>query len=800
MADSGALTSPNRPSGARESTTPRPTAEWIRLGLNVLGPLITLALAIAVDLSWRRGGLGFNPIPLLLLSVVFAALRGGLPSSLVSALITVLYSAHYYSGRDEQLAYGPEQGLSLAAVALSAPLMAILVVRGGSLVGWLAPSRRRRTGGERPLLAEVATRLSLSTEVEATLQSVARALVPSLGDCCLIQLLQPDGRLRCAGSAHRTPRQELLIRTLCDEGWPHVPRRGNGPDVVAVGDDRIGPATALLIPLAAGSVGEGRLVLVREGSAGFSPDEVGEAGELGTRIGLEVSCARLLRERGELEARAGLLFDANPEPMWIFDVDTLAFLDVNEAALRRYGYERDEMLGLTIMDLHPAAEPAQAAPSPTAERPGVARARHQRRDGTLLDVELTSHELTYQGRNARLVLARDVTDRTRTAAALHESEDQLRRAQRSEAIGILATGIAHDFNDLLTAIHGYSELLAQDYPSHDHRRKDLEEIRRAAVRGSVLTRQLIGFGSRGTTAPRAVDPNAAIRDLSLLIERLAGAETRLAIVLAPDPGFVWIDPGQLEQVIINLVLHARAALPVGGELAVETSVRQLGATVQRRGAKPGRYVAITVTCNGTLADGPSPEGTELGLSIAYGIVREAGGVLRVLTEPGEGTMLRVYLPRIEPPPEEDLAADVLSHGETVLVVEDEEGVRELVRRVLTRHGYEVLEARHGRDALLEAERHEKIDLLLTDVVMPEMGGVALATALRERRPELRVLYMSGYTEEEIVRRGEAGEEEGGLPLLQKPFTGEHLARVVRQVLDARRATAPAAPDSSTSPR
>jgi two-component system, cell cycle sensor histidine kinase and response regulator CckA len=167
-------------------------------------------------------------------------------------------------------------------------------------------------------------------------------------------------------------------------------------------------------------------------------------------------------------------------------------------------------------------------------------------------------------------------------------------------------------------------------------------------------------------------------------------------------------------------------------------------------------------------------------------VREAGGVLRVLTEPGEGTMLRVYLPRIEPPPEGDSAVDVLSHGETVLVVEDEEGVRELVRRVLTRHGYEVLEARHGRDALLEAERHEKLDLLLTDVVMPEMGGVALATALRERRPELRVLYMSGYTEEEIVRRGEAGEGEGGLPLLQKPFTGEHLARVVRQVLDARR--------------
>jgi two-component system cell cycle sensor histidine kinase/response regulator CckA len=795
MTDTGALTSPDRPSDDRARRGPRPTAEWMRLGLNVLGPLLTLALAIAADLVARRGGLGFNPIPLLLVSIVFAALCGGLPSSLVSALVTVLYSAHYYSGRNEQLAYGPEQALSLAAVAVSAPLAAVLVVRGAAIAGWALPPRSR-SGDTRPLLTEVATRLSLTTEIEATLQSVARALVPRLGDACLIQLLQPDGRLRCSGSAHRIPQQELLVRTLCEQEWPRVPHRATGPHVVTLSEDRLGPASVLLVPLAAGSIAEGRLVLVREGSSGFTAEDVSEAAELGTRIGLEVGCARLIRDRAELEVRAGLLFDANPEPMWIFDVDTLAFLDVNESALRRYGYERDEMLGMSIMDLHPTAEPAQAAPGPTAERPGVARARHQRRDGSLLDVELTSHELSYQGRNARLVLARDVTDRARTIAALHESEDQLRKAQRSEAIGVLAAGIAHDFNDLLTAIHGYSELLAQDYAPDDPRLKDLEEIRRAAIRGSVLTRQLLGFGSRGASTPCAVDPNAAIRDLSLLIERLAGAETRLAIVLAPDPGLVWIEPGQLEQVLINLVLHARAAMPVGGELVIETSQRQLGATVQRRGAKPGRYVAITVTCNGTMAEGPLPEGSALGLSIAYGIVREVGGVLRVLTEPGEGTMLRVYLPRVETSREDEPTPDVMSHGETLLVVEDEEGVRELVRRVLTRHGYEVLEARHGRDALVEAERHEKIDLLLTDVVMPEMSGVALAAALRRRRPDLRVLYMSGYTEEEIVRRGDVGE--GGLPLLQKPFTGDQLARLVRQSLDAA-ANAPAGPGSAGNP-
>ena len=413
MTDTGALTTPDHPTTGRDGARPT-TAEWVRIGLSVLGPLITLALAIAVDLLARRGGIGWNPVPLLLISVVFSALCGGLPSGLVSALVTVLYGAHYYSGRDEQLAYGTEGALSLAAIVVAAPLAALLVVHGARIRSWLAPARR--VPAKRPLLAEVATRLSLTSEVEATLQSVARTLVDRFGDGCLIQLLQPDGRLRCAGSAHRVPQRELLVRTLCEQQWPLVQARGDGPDLVTIADQQFGPATALIIPLTAGASSEGRLVLVREHGTGFTPAEVVEAAQLGSRIGLEVGCARLLRERAELEARAGLLFDANPEPMWIFDVETLAFLDVNESALRRYGYERDEMLRMSIMDLHPPAEAAQAAPGPAAERPGVARARHQRRDGSLLDVELTSHELTFQGRNARLVLARDVSDRARAVA------------------------------------------------------------------------------------------------------------------------------------------------------------------------------------------------------------------------------------------------------------------------------------------------------------------------------------------------------------------------------------------------
>jgi PAS domain S-box-containing protein len=800
MTDSRAASTPDRASAGRDQPAFRTPedVEWLRVGHSVLGPLVTLSIAIAVDLVARRGAVVPNPIPLLLLSVVFAAFRGGLSSGLVSALLTGLYALHYFSRANAGLGYGTEQALSLIAVVLSAPLTAVLVAGRARLFGDGAElaSSGAALAARRALLAEVARRISLTTEVEATLQSVARAVVPSLGDCCLVQLVQSDGSLRCVGSAHVSPPQELLARVLCERGWPDARRRGPEPEVVPIPSGDLGAQTALIVSLPSGEGTLGRLVLVRGGGRRHTPEETADAVELGARIGLAVANARLVRERAELEARAGLLFGANPEPMWVFDTESLAFLDVNQATVNRYGYSRDELLGMTIMDLHPDAELTSTPSAPGADRPGVARARHQRRDGSVLDVELTSHELEFHGRNARLVLARDVTERARTMVALHASEDQLRRAQRTEAIGVLAAGIAHDFNDLLTAVHGYSELLAHDLAPSDPRQRDLGEIRRAAVRGSVLTRQLLAFGSRGAAAPRAVDPNEAIQELSTLIQRLTGAETRLAIVLAPEAGPVWIDPGQLEQVIVNLVLYAREALPVGGELAIETSERRLGGEGRRRDVRPGRYVAITVTCSGTHPEGSAAEGSALGLSIVYGIVREAGGVLRVLTQPGEGTMLRVYLPRYEAEVDQDASPppDLAAHGETVLVVEDEEGVRELVRRVLVSHGYHVLEARHGRDALLEAERYpERIHLLLTDIVMPEMSGLALAATLRERRSDLRVLYMSGYTEEEILRRGDGSP---GFTVLQKPFTGELLARVVRTTLDRNAGvTAPAAPGS-----
>lgn len=769
----------------------RDEVELRHIGLSVLGPLVTLAVAIAADVLARQGVPIPNPVPILMASILFAALRGGFPSGLVSALLTVLYAAHYYSGRGAALAYRTEDALSLIAVSLAAPFMAVLAVK-----RWASPAARRTPeapAGSRALLREVAARIAATTEVEATLQSVARAVVPLLGDSCLIQLTQADGSLACAGSAHVRPQDDLLTRTLCEQGWPAEARGTDGFEVITLGGHGLGPGTALVAPLTAGEETVGRIVLVRARGRPHTADEVADAMELAGRIGLAVAHARLVRDRMDLEARSGLLFQANPEPMWVLDVETLAFLDVNDAAVRRYGYSRKELLAMNIMDLHAETDAAPLL-GPGSERPGVARARHRRRDGSLLDVELTSQELTFGGRNARLVLACDVTERIRTLAALHESEDQLRRVQRTEAIGVLATGIAHDFNDLLTAVHGYSELLAQDISPDDPRRHDLDEIRRAAMRGSVLTRQLLAFGSRGAEPPRAVDPNAAIDDLSTLIQRLAGAGTRLAIILSPDAGPVWIDPGRLEQALVNMILYALEALVPGGELVIETSARVMGVDPRRRDVKPGRYVSVTVTCDGIHPDNALARSSGLGLSIVYNIVREAGGVLRVLTEPGQGTMLRIYLPRYESESDTEARAVTAGHGETVMVVEDEEGVRELVRRVLLRHGYQVLEARHGKDALSEADRYPgRIDLLLTDVVMPEMSGLTLAAELRGRRPDLRVLFMSAYTSEEILRRGNA---DPGLTLLQKPFAGEELARVVRATLDAPAAVSvPAAPGS-----
>jgi two-component system cell cycle sensor histidine kinase/response regulator CckA len=489
--------------------------------------------------------------------------------------------------------------------------------------------------------------------------------------------------------------------------------------------------------------------------------------------------------------------------MWIFDVDTLAILAVNDAAVHHYGWTREEFGDMTIMDLlapDDLAPPlASAAVDHAPLRGEVARAHHQRRDGSLVDMELVSHELELDGRRARLVLATDTTDRTRTRAALLQSEEQLRQAHRAEALGRIAGGVAHDFNNLLTTIRGFGEMLLLDMVPDDRRRSDVQRICRAADRGALLTRQLLAFGRQQAQDPRPININDVVRGMEPLVQQLVGADVRLDVRLSPGLGAVRMDPAQLEHVVVNLILGARDAMPAGGRLTIETSERRISGLARGRPVRPGRYVVLTVGDSGNgleeeesgaTADGSFRAPAAMGRAIVFGIVRQYGGVVRVSSEAGEGTLVKVYLPRLEAEAEvvaDEPDADSLRGSETVLVAEDEDGVRELLRKVLTEFGYTVLTARHGRDALMVAgDRSGGVDLLVTDVVMPEMSGRELAETLRDHQPDLKVLYISGYTDDEVVQRGISSRE---VAFLRKPFASEEFVRRVRGVLDATRSEA-----------
>jgi len=388
----------------------------------------------------------------------------------------------------------------------------------------------------------------------------------------------------------------------------------------------------------------------------------------------------------------------------------------------------------------------------------------------------------------------DVTERK-------QLEEQLRQAQKMEAVGRLAGGVAHDFNNLLTAIKGYGGLLMEALHPSDVRRADVQEINKAADRAAALTRQLLAFSRKQVLKPVVLDLNDVVADMESMLRRLIGEDVRLATGLASDLGAVRADRGQLEQVLMNLVINARDAMSGGGALTVETA----NVDVRRRfvdrqlSVDPGHYVMLAVKDSGCGMDEETQQhifepffttkgvgGTGLGLATVYGIVRQSGGFVRVASAPGVGTTIAVHLPRTTDAPAAGervpSPAPTLDGRGTVLLCEDESAVRALARRVLEGQGYTVIEAAHGAAALAVAAAHAaEIALLVTDVVMPEMGGRELAEQLTAARPGLRVLYMSGYTDGDILRRGLARE---GRAFLQKPFTPEDLARKVQAVLTA----------------
>ncbi len=393
-------------------------------------------------------------------------------------------------------------------------------------------------------------------------------------------------------------------------------------------------------------------------------------------------------------------------------------------------------------------------------------------------------------------------ERARAEDALRRTEVQLQQSQKMEAVGRLAGGVAHDFNNMLTVIRGYSELVLSRLAPTDGFRKELEEVKKAADRASGLTGQLLAFSRRQFIAPKVLDLNAVIHNMEGMLRRLLGEDiVELCTVLDPDVGQLKADPGQVEQVIMNLAVNARDAMPSGGRLTVETGNVQFGNRRNRppMGAEPGSYIALVVRDTGHGMDEETQshifepffttkekgKGTGLGLSTVYGIVKQSGGFIEVESKPGRGATFKIFFPRVDGTTQgtESVTAggDPIKGRETVLLVEDEPGVRRLVNETLRLHGYTVLEARHGIEALLTGAKHlGPIHLLLTDVVMPQMSGPEVAEKLATVRPEVKVLYMSGYPDHPAFSKGGVDTEHC---FLQKPFTPSTLAQKVREVLD-----------------
>ena len=400
-----------------------------------------------------------------------------------------------------------------------------------------------------------------------------------------------------------------------------------------------------------------------------------------------------------------------------------------------------------------------------------------------------------------LIACEDITELKRAEeekAVLHE---QLRQSQKVEAIGRLAGGIAHDFNNLLTVIKGYSQLSSFELKEGDPLRVNIDEIQNAAERAASLTRQLLAFSRRQVMEMKVLDLNTLLRDLEKMLRRVIGEDIEMVIQLAEDLGRVRADVGQIEQVIMNLAVNAKDAMPSGGKLTIETANVELDESYARShvDVRHGHYVMFSVSDTGV---GMTPEvrerifepffttkemgkGTGLGLSTTYGIVKQSEGHIWVYSVQGKGTTFKIYLPRVNEPLEEirkDVLKEELPRGnETILIVEDEEDVRKLAGKILEKQGYRILESFNGDDALVACERRKSpIHLMLADIIMPGMSGSELAKLLKPLYPEIKILYMSGYTDNAVVRHGVL---EKGVNYIQKPFTMEGLARKVREVLD-----------------
>jgi PAS domain S-box-containing protein len=503
--------------------------------------------------------------------------------------------------------------------------------------------------------------------------------------------------------------------------------------------------------------------------------------------------------------------------------------EVNENAVYTYaspkvkgllGYEPEDIIGKTPFDLMTPEDTKRVA----AEFGAIAEARklfdrleneNLHKDGRILVIETSGVPIFDANGNFRGYhgIDRDITKRKQVQEERKKLEAQLSQAQKMEAIGTLAGGVAHDFNNLLTVIIGNAQLALMDVIKDESLRKGIEEVKKAGDKASFLTRQLLAFSRKQVIKPEVLDLNEEINETKKMFKRLIGEDIEFQTVLEPELWKVYADPGQINQVIMNLAVNARDAMyacadtvagrPQGGKLTIETANTDLDGNYFRKhgieGEKPGHYVMLALSDTGSGMDKEIQKhifdpffttkevgkGTGLGLSTVYGIVKQNNGFIWVYSEPGQGTTFKVYLPEAEGDADSEekqrLPVIELDGSETVLIVEDDDGLRKFAQEVLLRHGYRVLDAENGEDALRVSQAHEgSIDLMITDVVMPKMGGKEAADRLQPFYPQMKVIYMSGYTDNAIVHHGVLAP---GLNFLQKPFSAEGLARKVREALD-----------------
>jgi PAS domain S-box-containing protein len=502
------------------------------------------------------------------------------------------------------------------------------------------------------------------------------------------------------------------------------------------------------------------------------------------------------------------MFDASPFPMYLFDTHDLTIVAVNDAAVRYYGHDRKELLAMTVTDLCPKDDAAAVEQAIRAAGP-VDRAHRQRnlkRDGTVTEVDVTSHITSFDGRKVRCAVIDDVTER-------EHLDRRLRQSERLESLGQLAGGVAHDFNNLLGIINGYASMSAADVepmaatnPALRELHHDLMEIVAAGDRAAGLTRQLLAFARADAVIElRVLDLNTVVSGVEKLLRRTLGEDITLITELTDDSRPVKADAGRLEQVLVNLAVNARDAMPTGGTLTIDTDVVTVDDhyAAHHPGLHTGRYVRLRVSDTGEgmskatlerafepfFTTKPKGHGTGLGLATIYGIVTQFGGHAQIYSEPGHGTTFAALLPvteettdNSEPTADDDLGGA----GETILLVEDNDSLRALTERILDRHGYTVLSAATVDEARAFVATHPAIELLLTDVVMPGLHGPALAAEIHRERPGLPVIYMSGYAESILAARSAMPDD---VILLYKPVSARDLLAAIPRVLNPTAATA-----------